>query len=178
MLHIQGKNSRPLSLQLPVYFPPHSRKSETRRAFLSTCEFIEHTLWAWLQVCQACTEKLTGWYFICVFLLRIPWCWYNPIYLTPVIACGFWKMLWWLVSPLMLQLASWPQFYSPPPKAVKVEWLLGSKRERSLGTQSRDHHQGFQTQMWRLEGEVRGRNTCGGADGELETVFSPKRTGA
>lgn len=41
-----------------------------------------------------------------------------------------------------------------------------------------DHHQGFQTQMWRLEGEVRGRNTPGGADGELESVFSPKRTGA
>lgn len=41
-----------------------------------------------------------------------------------------------------------------------------------------DHHQGFQTQMRRLEGEVRGRNTPGGADGELENVFSPKRTGA
>ena len=54
------------------------------------------------------------WEFICVFLLRIPWCWCNPIYLIPVIACCFWKMLRWLVSPLM------PQFYSPPAKAVST----------------------------------------------------------
>lgn len=109
------------------------------------------------------------------FLSRIPWCWCKPCLSN---TCNCMLLLRDMVACFTICFSCHPgHSLFPPPKAVSLGVSTGSKGRDPQGPRSMDPgaSQGSNAESWRVKS---GRNTPGGADGELENVFSPKRTGA